>query len=235
MRTAVSPAARRRSRPGESRPGRQASVLRPAARSVRWLIALARASPPGEAGLRMAVDTAEPKSRPAKPPAGRLGNGAAGAGESIRTSGTVHHGASPKARRQAHAEGRGLRPGMNRTGVAKRRASRGCRWLCAEVLPALPGEFTASGASAAAKSATRQATGEKSPAGAATPETAKPVHAPAAMLAAQAPSGRTREAASPVSIGLLPMRCAFAGLEAMKPPGGLQELMAPKALSPAVC
>lgn len=161
MRTAVSPAARRRSRPGKSRPGRQASVLRPAARSVRWLIALARASPPGEAVLRMAVDTAEPKSRPAKPPAARQGNGAAGAGESIRTSGTVHHGASPKARRQAHAEGRGLRPGMNRTGVAKRRASRGCRWLCAEVLPALPGEFTASGASAAAKSATRQATGGK--------------------------------------------------------------------------
>ena len=76
---------------------------------------------------------------------------------------------------------------------------------------------------------------QESPAGAAAPETAKPVHAPAAMLAAQAPSGRTREAASPVSIGLLPMRCAFAGLEAMKPPGGLQELMAPKALSPAVC
>ena len=161
MRTAVSPATRRRSRPGESRPGRQASVLRPAARSVRGLIKLARASPPGEAVLRMAVDTAEPKSRPAKPPAGRQGNGAAGAGESIRTSGTVHPGASPKARRQAHAEGRGLRPGMNRTGVAKRRASRGCRWLCAEVLPALPGEFTASGASAAAKSATRQATGGK--------------------------------------------------------------------------
>ena len=36
----------------------------------------------------------------------------------------------------------------------------------------------------------------KSPAGAATPETAKPVHAPAAMLAAQAPSGRTSTAYS---------------------------------------